>query len=122
MNGQKIIKDIMACPDCHSDMIWLQGGIECAKCNAKFSVKDGIPDFVGYDIETNEESRFQSEQMFGNTFTGKLQERDKRYREERLKLTNSKVFITAMRAADFFLNITNLGDEIYFLCQKGGDD
>jgi SAM-dependent methyltransferase len=69
---QQRIKKIMACPFCHSELSWLSSAIECPKCRKNFLIKNGIPDFIGRDIEKTGDSEFQSEQMFGTTFTGKL--------------------------------------------------
>lgn len=47
------------------------------------------------------------------------QSRDDGYGKFRSGLFNSKMFIAAVKTADVILNAFNIGDELYFLAQKG---
>ncbi|MDP2906217.1 MAG: Trm112 family protein [Candidatus Omnitrophota bacterium] len=35
--------DILACPDCKSDVIEKDGKIVCVKCGKKYPIRDGVP-------------------------------------------------------------------------------
>lgn len=66
------IKNIIECPDCHSDVEWFDDYISCSLCKNNFPIDSGVPIFYKYNLQDTADSRFQSEQMFDNTFTAKI--------------------------------------------------
>ena len=97
------IKNIIECPYCHSEIEWLKDYVLCEKCSCNFPIESAVPIFYKPDVKNTAESRFQSEQMFDNTFTAKI------YNKGR-KLISSE-FMPKNHILEF-LKRTNSGDII----------
>lgn len=102
----QIIKNVIVCPNCHSDVNWLQTHIDCVKCKSRFIFQGGVLKFVDCDIETTKDSRFQSEQMFDNTLTAKLFNFGKKIiSSEYMPRNHVKEFIGSIRAGKVIVEL-----------------
>lgn len=97
------IHSIIECQDCHAEIQWLDSYAFCDKCHCNIPIEADVPIFYKPDIKSTAESRFQSEQMFDNTFTAKI------YNKGR-KLISSE-FMPKDHILEF-LKRTNSGDII----------
>ncbi len=100
------IKSIIECPDCHGEIQWLDTHVFCNKCRYDIPIESGVPIFYKPHIKNTADSKFQSEQMFDNTFTAKIYNKDrklissefmpKNHLMEFLKKTKSSVLLSRL--------------------------
>ena len=76
---QQKIQDIIGCPYCNSLLEQSISHTYCVKCNKKFSVIDGIPDFTGTHADEKGDYQFQSQLMFNSGITAKLYNLGKKF-------------------------------------------
>ena len=56
---KKGLPEYLCCPNCHSDLVLstkkvvddevISGFLRCEKCNGKYKIEDGVPDFLSYE-------------------------------------------------------------------------
>jgi uncharacterized protein YbaR (Trm112 family) len=72
------IRNIIACPHCHSALGILASSFHCTKCKRTFPIQNGIPNFLDFDVENTPDSQFQADQMFERTLTARIHNFGKR--------------------------------------------
>ena len=76
---RKQIKEIISCPQCHNELVQKRSTLQCAMCKRTYSLREGIPNFVDFEVIQTDDAQFQNDEMLNRTMTAKLYNFGKRF-------------------------------------------